>query len=715
MNAFIQKHKINCSWLIPCAFGVAAFFLVLGPLVLNPSNIGWLAGGFDPTQHYLGWAFFHQGPWTFPLGLNPNFGLDISSSIVYSDSIPIFAIIFKFWTHYIAGPIQYFGIWMLVCFVAQAITAWLIMGLITGDRLLRLIASIYFLFAPILLWRFVVTNSLAAQFLILVGLYLVLRQKQNYSSLAWIILLSLAASIHFYLLAMVSSLWIVSLMKVDSHESVLRVFKSRFLSFIFTLIVLVFVFWQVGYFAVSGGSAASGSYGIGHLNLIGLFDSNGYSYLLPDLRETPASYNSFDRALSHFEGFSYLGLGLIMCLGFALWGLRYRKVSLKNLVLRYRFLVLMLGLLTLFAISNNIGIGPWNITFPLPESVRSVASILRASARMFWPVYYALILLIFYIIIKSYSRKVAIAILSVGLLIQIADTSAGWLPLRHKLMQPKASEWGSSLTDPFWNQAAEKYKKVVIVPEMNFAKGWKDIAGYAEKNGMATNAVYLARVNQNRLSADNERFMQKITQGAYDPDTLYLIDKDLVRSTLKTLSPRDALIVVNQQFVIVPNYAQCDQCQISSAQLRAGKNTLSPSLGEEITFNANGFGWLLLQNTNWGEAEPWGTWSSGNLARLVMPLPLEGAKYLTLTTRAFITPKHPTQEVGIAVNSSPRQELTLIKDSNNQIVIPITKADQQAGYLSIEFKFQNPARPKVLGLGDDDRLLSIGIEKAVFQ
>ena len=80
---------------IPFALGLFVFWLVVGFSIVNPINIGWLAGGLDPTQHYLGWVFFRQGPWELPWGLNPNFGMSISSSIAFSDSIPLLAFIFK--------------------------------------------------------------------------------------------------------------------------------------------------------------------------------------------------------------------------------------------------------------------------------------------------------------------------------------------------------------------------------------------------------------------------------------------------------------------------------------------------------------------------------------------------------------------------------------------------------------------------------------------
>lgn len=49
--------------LLPILLGALAFLLVIGPRVLDPTNIGWLGEG-DAATHYMGWAFsaIHPGP-----------------------------------------------------------------------------------------------------------------------------------------------------------------------------------------------------------------------------------------------------------------------------------------------------------------------------------------------------------------------------------------------------------------------------------------------------------------------------------------------------------------------------------------------------------------------------------------------------------------------------------------------------------------------------
>jgi len=88
------KNHTFFYYLIPILIGIATFFYGVGPIPLNPEKIAWL-NSFDFLQSYLGWAFFRQSPWDFPIGLNLNYGLDLGNSIVYSDSIPILAFFLK--------------------------------------------------------------------------------------------------------------------------------------------------------------------------------------------------------------------------------------------------------------------------------------------------------------------------------------------------------------------------------------------------------------------------------------------------------------------------------------------------------------------------------------------------------------------------------------------------------------------------------------------
>ena len=103
------KNQASTLW-IPIVLGIVACLLVVGPNALNPTILD-LAQGVDPFKDYVGWMFFRNSPWAFPIGLNPSYGLDFSNSIVFSDSIPLMAFAFKAIRFMLPETFQYLGIW----------------------------------------------------------------------------------------------------------------------------------------------------------------------------------------------------------------------------------------------------------------------------------------------------------------------------------------------------------------------------------------------------------------------------------------------------------------------------------------------------------------------------------------------------------------------------------------------------------------------------
>src|SRR3989338_10589343 len=76
-NFFIEKRRFIFALLLAGLFGGLFFFYLYGEL-LNPTYIDWiLTTGGDPFQHYIGWEFFRHSPWTFPLGINLQYGYPI--------------------------------------------------------------------------------------------------------------------------------------------------------------------------------------------------------------------------------------------------------------------------------------------------------------------------------------------------------------------------------------------------------------------------------------------------------------------------------------------------------------------------------------------------------------------------------------------------------------------------------------------------------------
>jgi len=156
---------------------------------------------------------------------------------------------------------------------------------------------------------------------------------------------------------------------------------------VLTFTVLLFVMWQAGYFMVS--TVGSGGFGFYRMSLLGFVDPDAgglhWSQLLKDQPQAPGNY----------EGFCFLGIGMILlsvvaCTEVLRRGARWIAWG------KLWPLLFVFGFSVLFALSNNVAIGPYVIFhFDLPLIVERLISPFRGSGRFIWLAYYMLMVGIF--------------------------------------------------------------------------------------------------------------------------------------------------------------------------------------------------------------------------------------------------------------------------------------------------------------------------------
>ena len=216
-KAFLQKHR----WSLTGALLGALVFLVLyGVRVLDPLCVDWILNNPspDPSQHYLGWVFYRRSGWHLPyLGANYSAIYPYRTSILYTDSIPLLAVVCKLLGGVLPARFQYLGLWGLFCYAMQGGLAQALIARIGGVRpqdtaknwASVLGAGVLVLF-PALNIRMFAHTALAANWLVLLALWVWLcaEQSENRPStgklcLWWGVLGLLCAGIHLYYLPMV--------------------------------------------------------------------------------------------------------------------------------------------------------------------------------------------------------------------------------------------------------------------------------------------------------------------------------------------------------------------------------------------------------------------------------------------------------------------------------------------------------------------------------
>lgn len=529
--------------LIPLSIGALAFLAVVGPGVLQPGNIGWLGLG-DPATHYLGWSIFRTGPWTFPVGLNPDYGLTIGNAIVYSDSIPLLAIGFKAVRGLLPEAFQYTGLWWLACFVLQAWFAWALVGTVTRDVALRTGATGLFVFSPPMLWRLQEHPTLVAHFLIVAALWLVYRTTQRGRIRCWATLLVVATLVHAYLLFMAAVLWIADLSSVALRRSIGR--RQAAIEAGVVVAAIALAFWQAGYASVSDSYAGSG-YGTYQMNLLAPFESRGTSLLFPDLV----------RGIRSSEGYNYLGLGAIVVLLAALPALLSGRFPVgRRLRTRWTLVVVLVGL-TGMALSNHVTIGAAEVGFKIPDGIglKRFLFTFRAAGRMFWPVFYVLLFCGIALVARAYGKPLARTILVGAMVLQVADTSTFWRQQHDQFARLSGNRIETPLQDAFWDLAATRYREVRHCPPGNRSDGWDVFAAYAARHHLATDFIYVARVSASRLERAIADCRSEIERGRYRGDSLYVIDADRIASVTATLDGEsDLLSRIDGFLVLAPGW-----------------------------------------------------------------------------------------------------------------------------------------------------------------
>lgn len=108
---WINKHKIGLLTILSGIIGAIVFVFIYGTKVLNVTETEWIFRVGDLSQHQLGWEFFRKADWSFPIGLFNTLSYPNYASIIFTDSIPLFAVIFKIFSEILPETFQYFGIY----------------------------------------------------------------------------------------------------------------------------------------------------------------------------------------------------------------------------------------------------------------------------------------------------------------------------------------------------------------------------------------------------------------------------------------------------------------------------------------------------------------------------------------------------------------------------------------------------------------------------
>ncbi|BAP57835.1 hypothetical protein THII_3538 [Thioploca ingrica] len=516
-----QRNPLSFSLTIGAILGGAFFIQVFNLKILVPTEIGWLMQS-DWEWHFMGWHIFRSEPWHFPLGKLTHFWFPIGTTIGYTDSIPLLALLLKPWSLLLPTHFQYFGLWLLSCFILQGVFAALLLRLLTPHLILQTLGIIFFIIHPVLLHRFA-HLALCAHWLVLAGLWLSFKSWPNATAFTplklWWILISLAATIHPYLTVMVMGL----AMAFYAHWWLIErrcTLVAAGLQLASLGITILFLWWVIGYFVIESNQDLSGqSFGYYSMNLLApLLPQQEWSLFF---RELPVA------TAGQYEGFNYLGAGVLLLGAWSGYELSQRPPT-KTTLKRLFFLgIICLGF-TLLAISNKVTVGPL-VLLEFKADFLNTLAVFRSSGRFFWPVNYALLFLILQLLIRRnrHFLKLTLFYFSLGLIIQEIDFYPKHLVYHQLSHGPQAQfAWENPLKSAWWKFALPHYQHITFIPPIacgEEAAPFGPVSLLAGQYGLTINTGRLARAEVEKTMQYCQQLFQAVREGQVKSDTIYII------------------------------------------------------------------------------------------------------------------------------------------------------------------------------------------------
>ena len=506
------------------AFGVLWFLLGHGDRTLHPGRVDWLMVG-DWSTHLLGWLFFRNEPPGLPLGAVPGLAWPLGTTVGFTDSTPLVALLLRPLVGVLPFPFQYVGPWLALCFFLQGFVGARLTALLTPGRLAQGLGGMLFALAPVLLWR-MGHESLCAHWLLLGLLWVYLREWPDARRAVAVLflLVGLSATIHPYLSVMALGLAVAALARLRWGEGTLSG-RGAVLALGGLVALLLVLFWALGYL---GTRTPAGIEGFGDVSsdLLTLVNPMDWSRLLPTL----------PTARGQYEGYGYLGVGVLVLLavgGGSALALRGRPEAWRPAWRRLVPLGVCCLAFAVYALSARVTLQgrPVLDLGPLYQPVMRAVEPFRSSGRFIWPLHYALLTAGLALVLGAWRHRprVGTALLALAVGVQVFDLSGA---LRTERFQGQA--W-NGLRSPEWRVMGEGYRHLALYPPLlhdgngrgcpypSGAPFGPMFAYHAASLGMTFNSAYLARVDPAGAQAVCAALQRDVERGQFEPETVYVV------------------------------------------------------------------------------------------------------------------------------------------------------------------------------------------------
>jgi len=537
------NFKINILFIL---ISLGLTIILFGPENFKFTNINWITDK-DTLIAQLAWKFFYNDNWHFPLGKNPNYGIEIGNSIVFTGAVPLLSIIFKIFKNFLPNNFQFFSFWIFLCFFLQLLFSYLIVYHFTQNKKYSVISSFFFILSPILFYRIPMHISLVGQWIILASFFAETITKEKIRFYYWISILAISPLIHFYFTLMLSLIYfIIVLDRFLIEKKFSKLLKEISVSFFSLLLVM----YLSGYFEISLPDSLGYGYGYYKANILSFFNPAPTTYNFSWSNFIPVIQTSG----GEHEGFGYLGLGGIIL--FILLSFNFVKREPLLGFKKNRPYYLLIIIFFILAISNTINFGSFVLLdTPLPKFLYAPLSLIRASGRFIWPIYYLILIVGLILIYKKNEKKRALLILIIILCIQIIDISSG---LKNYINSKVFMRYEKVMfDDPIWNEISKEFQIIRTTYPNNNSKIFPQMTSVLlNGNFKKTDIIEIARYDRNKASKYRNKTYENFRKNKLEKNTVFIIDNKNHLRNLKFLlkESNSGFFFRNNLWILIPNY-----------------------------------------------------------------------------------------------------------------------------------------------------------------
>ena len=518
----VKRIPAKLLFAIAALIGAVIFIGIYGTRILDFTDTGWLFNNdHDLRQHYIGWCAYRSDPWHFPIGLIDSLSYPNSMSVIYTDSIPLMAVIFKIFSPILPQTFQYFGLFGILSFMLMGGFASLLLRRFVTSDISCIIGSAFYCISAPVIQRMYFHTALAAQWLIIAALVLWVYDdliRNNINRVLFQALLGFACvAIHSYFLPMAGM--------ILAALAVTQLFRKKGIGLVFAEIAAFCAAGLFNLYILGGFYGVSSASGFG----LGTFTSNLNTFINPWeigrlLPQLPLQ-NYFQ-----YEGMAYLGAGILLLFVIVAAGMVFRMArrvpeeAFHSKKIYGRVTIILVLVSVIAAVVPNVSYNDVMLLWiPYPKRVEDILSIFRSNGRLIWPAMYILITAAISFTAYTFRHeRIGAIVLAGALILQVTDMRDAFIS-RHELY---LEEHG---TDTLWDD-----------PEMSaFVDGQKEFifmytenditlptGYYAYLHGMRQNNYYFARDIEEKVRENIDMYRSELAGGNLRDGAVYVIRQE---------------------------------------------------------------------------------------------------------------------------------------------------------------------------------------------